>query len=325
MTALVEPARILLPPTLSSCSLVAVRQALVGNGLWLDFGAVTLRVRSDSRLLAAQLQRVYPNFGLATSGDWADLHVDLRAPGGIRRWLARQVVFRCDGQQPFDPFPADSPLPLLEWGGNWLIGRRMNDLLLLHAGAVERNGLALLLPAVPGSGKSTLTAALSARGWRLLSDEFGAVDPLLGTVHAILKPVALKNASIGVIRSFAPNSQFGPEFPRTRKGTVAHLAADADSVARRHVSAEPAAVILPKWVAGSATKLQPMSQDRLFPALAFNAFNYTTLGAAGFDAAIRLTRRCLAWTLVYSDLEDAVATIDSVWPQVMDRHLVAAS
>ena len=51
----------------------------------------------------------------------------------------------------------------------------MNDLLLLHAG-VERDGLALICPP-SWSGKSTLTAALSLRGWRLLSDEFGAFDP----------------------------------------------------------------------------------------------------------------------------------------------------
>jgi HprK-related kinase A len=187
VTAFSESTCDLLPLTLSSCAQATVRQALSGKGLWLDYGAVTLRVRSDSAAFASQLQQVYPHFGLVTSGDWADLHVELSAPSGIRRWLARQVVFRSDGRQPFDPFPADSPLPLLEWGGNWLIGRRANDLLLLHAGAVESNGLALLLPAVPGSGKSTLTAALSMRGWRLLSDEFGAIDPLLGTVHAVLK------------------------------------------------------------------------------------------------------------------------------------------
>jgi hypothetical protein len=44
--------------------------------------------------------------------------------------------------------------------------------------------------------------------------------------------VALKNESIGVIRAFAPQALLGPDFPKTRKGTVAHLAASAMAVAR---------------------------------------------------------------------------------------------
>ena len=133
------------------------------------------------------------------------------------------------------------------------------------------------MPALPGSGKSTLTAALSLNGWRLLSDEFGAFDPALGAFRALLKPIALKNASIGVIRTFARHARLGPEFPKTRKGTVAHLGADALSVARRHEPAAPGAVILPRWSAGSPTRLEPLSSDQLFSALAFNAFNYNTL------------------------------------------------
>ena len=307
-------------PALAACGLADIRQALRTTGLWLDYGAASMHLRSDSRALARQVQAVYRHFPFENNGPWADLHVQIRRPATLRRWLAPQVVFRCDGSQPFDPFPADSPLPLLEWGGNWLIGQRLNDLLLLHAGAVERDGLALLLPALPGSGKSTLTAALSLRGWRLLSDEFGAYDPALGVLRAMLKPIALKNESIAVIRAFAPQALLGPEFPKTRKGTVAHLSAAADSVARRREPALPGAVILPKWVAGSPTRLAPLALDRLFPSLAFNAFNYTTLGATGFDAAVRLTRECLAWTLVYSELTGALEAIDAVWPQVLRRQ-----
>jgi HprK-related kinase A len=310
--------------TLFASREVDIFAALRGPGLWFDYGAVMLRLNSDSRALAGQLQAAYRNFPFRTAGSWADLHVRIESQGGVRRWLAAQVVFSCDGRRPFDPFPADSPLPLLEWGGNWLIGQRLNNLLLLHAGAVERGGLALLLPALPGSGKSTLTAALSLSGWRLLSDEFGAYDPVAGVVHAMLKPIALKNQSITVIRGFSPHAPLGPEFPKTRKGTVAHLGAGANCVARRNEVAVPGAVILPKWVAGSPTRLEPVSPDRLFPSLAFNAFNYTTLGATGFDAAVRLTRRCLAWTLVYSDLADALRAIDAVWPQVTARNAVHA-
>ena len=306
--------------TLANTPRQALVSALRGGGLRLDFGALALRLRSDSSALAAQLQVVYRHFAFDDSGDWADVHVAVMRQPGLRRWIAPQVVFRTDGREPFVPFPADSPLPLTEWGVNWLIGRRLNNLLLLHAGAVERDGLALILPAVPGSGKSTLTAALSLRGWRLLSDEFGAYDPACDAFRALLKPVALKNLSIPVIRAFEPMALLGPDFPKTRKGTVAHLGADADAVARRHETAAPGAVILPRWSAGSATQLLPMGPERLFPALAFNAFNYSTLGAVGFDAVLRLARGCPGWTLVYSDLDDALAAIDRLWTGVVAGH-----
>lgn len=46
----------------------------------------------------------------------------------------------------------------------------------LHASAVEVGGRVLLISGVSGAGKSTLAAALSARGYRLLSDDLCALD-----------------------------------------------------------------------------------------------------------------------------------------------------
>lgn len=306
--------------TLAEVHQPELQRALAGRGLWIDLGAATVQTQSDSVDFAAQLQSVYGQFPFEDRGIWADLHVRIRRPRGVRRWLRPQIRFQCDGQRPFEPFPADSPLPLFEWGCNWLIGRRLNDLLLLHAGAVEKSGLALLLPALPGSGKSTLTAALSQRGWRLLSDEFGAFDPESGAFRALLKPIALKNQSIDVIRRFAPEAVFGPEFPKTRKGTVAHLAPPREAVVRRYECARPGAVILPKWVANSPTRFEALAENVVFAALAFNAFNYSLLGALGFQAVLRLVRQCPAWQLVYSDLDEALATIEAVWPEVTERN-----
>jgi HprK-related kinase A len=306
--------------TLAEADTAFIAHVLSKQGLCLDLGATVLRVRSNTPALARQVCAVYPHQPLFIDVAWADLHVALDRPRGLRRWLAPQTLFRCDGAQPFEPFSADSPLPLLEWGTNWLIGQRLNHLLLLHAGAVEKGGRALLMPALPGSGKSTLTAALSLRGWRLLSDEFGAYDPADDRFRALLKPVALKNASIDVIRKFAPEAPIGPAFPKTRKGTVAHLPAEPDAVARRHEGARPGAFILPRWLSGSPTRLERVPSESLFGALAFNAFNYRLLGAVGFDAVVSLMRRCPAWQLVYSDLDDAIRAIDAVWPGVIDAH-----
>ncbi len=297
-----------------------VNRMLSTTGLWLDVGAATIRIHSDSSILGAQLQTVYGSFPAIEHAVWADLHVRIHQSKGIRRWLKPQALFYCDGLQAFDPFPASSPLPLFEWGCNWLIGRRLNDRLLLHAGVVERDGRALVLPAVPGAGKSTLTGALSQRGWRLLSDEFGAYDPSIGTFQAVLKPIALKNESIAVIRRFAPGAVIGPEFPKTRKGTVAHLAPNSDAVVRRHEVASPGAIVLPRWVAGAATRLEPLPESAVFPALAFNAFNYSLLGAEGFRSVVRLVRQCPSWQLVYSELEEALGAIESIWPRVLERQ-----
>lgn len=305
--------------TLADTALAQIEAGLARDGLWFDVGLATLRVRSNLPSLAAQLQAVYRHFPLCANAPWADLHIDLRRPRGLRRWLRPQVLFQCDSQVPFEPFPADTALPLLEWGANWLIGRRCNHLLLLHAGVVERDGFALVMPALPGSGKSTLTAALSLRGWRLLSDEFGAFDLQQQTFRPALKPVALKNNSIAVIRAFEPGVELGPEFPKTRKGTVAHLAAGPAAVARVHEPARPGAVVLPRWQAGATTRLEPVQAQMAFSSLAFNAFNYALCGAAGFEAVVSLAQQCPAWQLTYSDLDNALATLLAQWPQVVAR------
>lgn len=147
-----------------------------------------------------------------------------------------------------------------------------------------------------------------------MSDEFGAFDPGSGALVPILKPAALKNESIDVMRRFEPTATLGPSFPRTRKGTVAHLAAAPAAVARRHESATPGAVVLPRWKAGSPTVWEDLPPSQAFSALAFNAFNYTVLGAEGLDAALDVARQCPAWSLTYSDLDDAIASLNARWP-----------
>ena len=296
-----------------------ITAALAGGGLYLDVGLATIRVRSRVTSLPAALQSVYRHFDFQTAAPWTDLHVDIVPGRGLRRWLWPQAIFRSDSEQPFEPFPADTALPLMEWGANFLIGRRFNNLLLLHAGVVERDGFCLVMPALPGSGKSTLTAALSLSGWRLLSDEFGALDVERGSFRPALKPAALKNDSIQVIRNFAPQAELGPEFPRTRKGKVAHLAPSRQAVLAVNDHAWPGAVVLPRWQAGHPTELTPIQPQMAFSALAFNAFNYSTLGAAGFKAAAALAGGCPTWQLVYSDLDDALARLAREWPAVIEQ------
>jgi HprK-related kinase A len=287
--------------------------ALLGSdGLGLDFGAAGGRIRTDLPALAAAIHRVYRQFPVEESNGFFDVTASVRKARGLRRHVAPQIEFTVDGEVPFEPFPAATDLPLLEWGLNWCLAERCNTYLLLHAGVVERAGVAVILPALPGSGKSTLTAALTVSGFRLLSDEFGVVRLDDGLCMPMLRPIALKNESIGVITGLCADAAFGPVFPGTRKGDVAHLAPDAESVSKRHLPAAARLIVFPRFQAGAATRLEPIGRARAFAKLAVNSFNYEVLGPAAFEAAARLIARCDCCRLSYGELAEAISVIDEL-------------
>lgn len=286
-----------------------IDSALKRDGLLLDYGACRVRVDGTVPGFAERAQQVYGHFPYLASPSFADLHVRLLPGSGLRRFVRPQVRFAIDGVEPFDPFPGSDALPLFEWGVNWCFGKRFNQHVLLHAGVLARGDRALLMPAVPGSGKSTLTAALMLSGFRLLSDEFGVLRPEDGSLLPMLKPVAIKNAAIDVIRAFSADAHFGPVFSGTRKGDVAHLRPDAASVAAVHRPARPAFLVFPRWEEGAELSLVPQTPEQSFAKLAFNSFNYGLLGPVAFHAVADLTCAVRAYRLTYSRLPEAVDCI----------------
>lgn len=78
------------------------------------------------------------------------------------------------------------------------LSRAIDGRILVHAGAVEWRGRAILLPGRSGSGKSELVAALVRAGAEYLSDEFAVLDRE-GKVHRYRRPMALRRPS-GTLR-----------------------------------------------------------------------------------------------------------------------------
>jgi len=68
-----------------------------------------------------------------------------------------------------------------------------NDLIFFHASAVQVGADGVLFAGDPGSGKTTTALALAARGWPLLSDEFGCYRPADGFLLPFRRPVGLRN------------------------------------------------------------------------------------------------------------------------------------
>jgi HprK-related kinase A len=269
-------------------------------------------VQSALPAVAEGISLLYADHEVRGSADFADFHVRVDRPLGLRRWLNPQVVFRFDGAPPFHPLPGDQGFPLLEWGLNWCISGHLHQYLIIHAAAVERGGRALLLPAPPGSGKSTLCAALVSRGWRLLSDELALISPETGNVVPLVRAISLKNASIAVIGRFARAMRIGPAVHDTLKGSVAHVKPPIESVQQQADPATPRWVVKPRYAAGEPARLQACAKGQTFIQLADSAFNYEVHGRRGFDLIGDLVASCDCYELSYSDLEEAVGMFNDL-------------
>lgn len=300
-------------PPLSSWPLAQLHAQLAGAGLVLAVSPLLVRLRSRSPIVAQGLAQLYAEHGAAPAQDmpFCDFHVAVQPR---RQGWRRQCVFEFDGQQPFTPLAQGEAFALWEWGLNWCITSHCHQWLTLHAAVLERGGRALILPAPPGAGKSTLCAALMLHGWRLLSDELTLLDPASGQVQPLTRPISLKNASIDLIRARAPAGIWGPVAHDTQKGTVAHFKPSAQSLARAQQPALPAWVVFPHYEGGASLTVAPKPRASAVLELARHSFNQHVHGRAGFHALVQLVDRSACFSLRYSQLDQALAWFDRLGP-----------
>ena len=280
------------------------------EGLSFRTGPFVCRVRSRLERLAVTLHLLYADFPREAPDAFADFNTEVRLRGGLRRWFRPQARFLFEARDPFLPLPADQAFPLLEWGLNWCVSSHCHGHLLLHSAVVERHGGALLMPAPPGSGKSTLTAALTLHGWRLLSDELGLVQRSDARLTPLARPVSLKNHSLPAVRAFAPEAVLGEPVHDTTKGTVAHLKPPAASVARMQEPAPARWIVLPRYRAGATARIEAVDPAEAFMELAGNSFNYDLLGQEGFRLLGRLVDDCRCYRFEFDRLDQAVERLE---------------
>jgi HprK-related kinase A len=300
--------------TVSAYSRAELGERLAGDGIHLQTGAFVTCVKTTIGRVADGIALLYADYPVIEAGAFADFHISLHPAGGLRRWLRPQARFDYDGMRPFKPLPLAQAFPMFEWILNWCVSSNAHRYLCIHAAVVEKDGRAAILPAPPGSGKSTLCAALVSRGWRLLSDELTLVRLGSGELVPLPRPISLKNASIDLIRRYAPASVFSPVVDDTVKGSIAHLKAPAASVMRAGERARAAWIIFPRYAAGAAAQLEPMAPARAFMQLAENSFNYSVLGAGGFEALAALIDASQSYRFTYSALDDAIDLFSRLAP-----------
>lgn len=286
--------------------------SLLRSGLGILIGPFRAKLKILCPGIEEPLYLLYREYPLLADDNVFSFHVRLEERGKFLRRQRRKVRFSVDGRVPHEDMPSDQALAVLEWGINLVIAMRSNQFLMLHSAAVERDDKVTLLPAAPGSGKSTLCAAMSCSGWRLFSDEFGLVRPCDNLVTPAPRPIALKDGSIDVIKQFFPDTLIGPKIYNTRKGTVAHAQPPPSSVRKQAEPARAWRIVYPSWQRNTEFSLNEISPAESFMQLATNAFNYELLGEAGFETIRLLVEGSRSFTLRYSHLDDAIGALDTL-------------
>jgi len=289
-----------------------IKKRLSSGGLFFRSGPFIVHLKTKINDIVSNFYKLYCNYELIDDADYADFHIRIDLPLNIRRWVKPQVFFYLDDEIPFKPLPLNQAYPMFEWGLNWCIANHSHQYLIIHAAVVEKNDKAIILPAQPGSGKSTLSAALVSSGWRLLSDELALVATESLTVIPLARPVNLKNESIDIIKAYNKTGLFSGRFHETNKGTVSLLKAPDESITRMHEVAVPAFIVQPAYQAGQPAILEEQSRGKMFMHVAENSFNYSVLAENGFATLCQLIDNCECYKFTYSNLQEAVGLLDTL-------------
>ncbi len=279
-----------------------IEQALRGEGLALEVASFRCLVKSNTGLLSQALWRLYQDFGASTSiNGFYDFRVQLRKSRPLP-WKPWDVAFDWEGSSPFPSLPLAHTHPLFEWGLNWCVATASGAHTVIHSAVVERDGLALVLPGSPGSGKSTLCAGLALGDWRLLSDELTIISQVDGRVQPVPRPISLKNKSIDIIRTHVPSAELTVPVTDTHKGSIAYARPPTSAVAGHNCPVPVGYVVFPKYVAGAQLDFEPLTHAEALSELMENTFNVGLLGAEGFTALARAMAQAKCYAVEYGDL-----------------------
>ena len=270
------------------------------------------KVSSTFQSVVEHVNTAYPsNLERNNENKFINFDIAVKRPNSLRSLLKPQCIFESNALQPFKPLPASQAHALLEWGMNWCVASSEFNYLIIHAAVLAKDDKAIIFPAPPGSGKSTLTAHLAFSGWRLLSDEMALIDLSSGCVHPFVRAICLKNNSIDLVKAWFPEAAFSGLAKDTVKGDVSHVRPPQNATDNAWQQAEIKGIVFPKYRADTFLDIYPMQQCETMMHLINNAFNFNIVHTAAFDILSHIIPKTKHFEISYNNLSEVSDFLES--------------
>jgi len=276
--------------------LLALRAGLEDLGCF-EFGSVVVQISSEIASMSEHLRRVLASLALENPGSASSMRTCREVAIIARSGEESLVAIYLDGHRVLDDLTETVAMERLLQELNQLATQSVDDAILLHAGAVERDGHVVVIAGESGSGKSTLTASLVAAGFRYVTDEMTIIEPEGFAVRPYPKALDLDEGSLRLLGMEIP-AGFGIEkFQLTPEaigscsagGRMALLVILGDSVG------SPVEVV--------------MSPIELLVALLPSVFATTYAAEEGFSDVVRLCQSIRGVRLDRMPIETMIAAV----------------
>lgn len=170
------------------------------------------------------------------------------------------------------------------------------DLMWIHAGAVEKDGSAILIAGASGQGKSTLTGMLCRAGFSYMSDDVAPIDMSTDTVYPFPQTP----------RRRAPSTRpLDPGEVQALERTVISLNPDVI----RKKPAPIRRIFFLDYQAGAQPDLSPLTCGEAALGIIGSLTNFLDHREAAVDRSVALARSIPAFRLIFDHRSDSVATL----------------
>lgn len=193
----------------------------------------------------------------------------------------------------------------------WHIAVAQHEFFLdIHAGVVGDGRCCYLLPAAPGSGKSTLTAALVRRGFEYFSDEVALLRRDSLHVEPVPLAICVKHTGVDALGADYPHLQGLDLHLRGDGKQVRYLPPPRGTIPPRGTARPVGAIVFPHYRPDGPTRLERMGKLAALESLMRECLIVDTrLDPANVTALLGWLESTPCYNLAVADLDRAVASM----------------